>query len=85
MSRKLIQRGLRLHIWHAKYLNIRTNSSMPLLLFEVLEHINDPYKVLKEAKKGLKEICAHQVQNCRGCDKLSPKGLTFEHCWRRIT
>lgn len=69
----------------AKYLEYPDKFFDATLLFEVLEHINDPYKVLKEAKRVSRKYVPITVQNCRGCDKLSPKGLTFEHCWRRIT
>lgn len=63
----------------AKHLDFPDKSFDTALLFEVLEHIDDPSEVLREAKRVSRKNVLITVPNCSGVDKLSQMGLTFEH------
>jgi ubiquinone/menaquinone biosynthesis C-methylase UbiE len=64
---------------NAKHLEFPDKFFDTALLFEVLEHIDDPAEVLKEAKRVSKKNVLITVPDCTGFDKLSTLGLTFEH------
>lgn len=72
-------KGNEAHCMNAKHLEFPDKSFDTALLFEVLEHIDDPSDVLEEAKRVSRKNLLITVPNCRGFDKLSPMGLTFEH------
>jgi len=50
-----------------------------ILLFEVLEHVNDPYMVLKESKRVARKNILITVPNCAQFNELRDSGLTYEH------
>jgi ubiquinone/menaquinone biosynthesis C-methylase UbiE len=63
----------------AKHLEFSDKSFDTALLFEVLEHIDDPSEVLKEAKRVSRKNVLITVPDCTDFDYLSQMGLTFEH------
>jgi ubiquinone/menaquinone biosynthesis C-methylase UbiE len=67
----------------ARHLEFPDKSFDTLLLFEVLEHIDDPVEVLREAKRVSRKNILITVPNCAGFDRLSRFGLTFEHMLER--
>jgi ubiquinone/menaquinone biosynthesis C-methylase UbiE len=72
-------KGLDVYNMDARHLEFPDKSFDTALLFEVLEHIDDPARVLREAKRVSKKNVLITVPNCTEFGKLSPMGLTFEH------
>jgi ubiquinone/menaquinone biosynthesis C-methylase UbiE len=72
-------KGNEVYNMDAKHLELPDKSFDTALLFEVLEHIDDPAEVLKEAKRVSRKNVLITVPNCAGFDKLGPMGLTFVH------
>ncbi len=72
-------KGIVAYNMDAKRLEFPDKSFDTALLFEVLEHIDDPAEVLKEAKRVSRKNILITVPNCSGFDNLNLMGLTFEH------
>jgi SAM-dependent methyltransferase len=72
-------KGLDVYRMDAKSLQCPDKSFDTALLFEVLEHIDDPQAVLREAKRVAQKNVLITVPNCTGFHKLCDMGLTFEH------
>jgi ubiquinone/menaquinone biosynthesis C-methylase UbiE len=72
-------KGLEVYNMDARHLAFPDKSFDTALLFEVLEHIDDPAEVLKEARRVSRKNLLITVPDCTGFDKLSQIGLTFEH------
>ncbi len=50
-----------------------------VLMFEVLEHVQEPERILNEAKRVAKKNILITVPNCEGFEDLKKERLTFEH------
>lgn len=61
------------------YLNFEDNSFDTALLFEVLEHVENPHNLLKEAKRVAKKNVLITVPNCSQLSQLGQFNLTYEH------
>ncbi|AUB56455.1 hypothetical protein BK008_10365 [Methanobacterium sp. MZ-A1] len=61
------------------FLNFEDNSFDTALLFEVLEHVENPYNLLKEAKRVAKKNVLITVPNCSQLSQLGQFNLTYEH------
>jgi len=60
-------------------LKFQNNSFDTVLLFEVLEHVENPYKILKEAKRVARKNILITVPKCTQFSELKSYGLTYEH------
>ena len=78
-AKKANAKGIEAYCMDAKHLEFPDKSFDTTLLFEVLEHIDNPSEVLEEAKRVSRKNVLITVPNCTGFDKLSQMGLTFEH------
>lgn len=72
-------KGSNVYYMNASSLAFPDRSFDTALLFEVLEHVADPYKVLSEAERIARKNVLITVPDCTGFDKLRCMGLTFEH------
>jgi ubiquinone/menaquinone biosynthesis C-methylase UbiE len=63
----------------ATSLKFSDNSFDTALLFEVLEHANNPDAILKEAKRVSSKNVLITVPNCSDFFKLKKMGLTYGH------
>ena len=80
---KAKENGVEAYVMDGKSLDFPDNSFDTVLLFEVLEHVNDPSGVLKEAKRvAIKNILV-TVPNCTDFSGLKGLGLTYEHMLER--
>lgn len=80
---KAKKNGVKAYVINGKSLDFSNNSFDTVLLFEVLEHVNDPNGVLKEAKRvAIKNILV-TVPNCTEFSALRRFGLTYEHMLER--
>jgi SAM-dependent methyltransferase len=61
------------------HLDFPDNSFDTALLFEVLEHVDNPQNLLKEAKRVAKKNVLITVPNCSQLSQLSKFNLTYEH------
>jgi len=50
-----------------------------VIMFELIEHVVEPDKILKEAKRVAKKSILISVPNCGGTETLGNYGLTYEH------
>lgn len=50
-----------------------------VVMFEVLEHLKNPFDVLKEVQRVARKNIIFTVPNCEGYNDLKKGGLTFEH------
>ena len=50
-----------------------------VVLFELIEHVVEPDKILKEARRVAKKNILISVPNCNGFEALKNYGLTYEH------
>lgn len=55
------------------------NSFDTVIMFELLEHVQDPDKILKEAKRVAKKNILITLPNCDNFEALRGCGLTYEH------
>jgi 2-polyprenyl-3-methyl-5-hydroxy-6-metoxy-1,4-benzoquinol methylase len=76
MARK---EGLESYVMSAENLNFPNDYFDSVLLFEVLEHVDDPYDVLKEAVRVTKKNILISVPNSTKFNELIGQGLTYEH------
>jgi len=61
------------------HLPFNDNSFDTVILFEILEHVQYPDRILKEAKRVAKKNILITVPNCEGFEKLGSYGLTYNH------
>lgn len=65
-------------------LKFPNNSFDTVLLFEVIEHVDNPHNVLKEAKRVAKKNILIAVPNCTQFSELKAScNLTYEHMLER--
>ncbi len=76
-------KGLEVYRADANRLYFEDKSFDTALLFEVLEHTDDPMGILKEAKRVSRKNVLITVPNSTGFDKLGSMGLTYEHMLER--
>jgi len=76
---KARQNGVEAYVMEADNLKFPDYFFDTVLLFEVLEHINNPLKVLKEAKRVSRKNILITVPNCTQFSDLRASGLTYEH------
>ena len=72
-------KGIEAQVMDAESLKFSDNSFDTALLFEVLEHANNPDAILKEAKRVSSKNILITVPNCSNFLKLKKMGLTYEH------
>jgi len=73
------QKELEALVMDAKHLEFPDKSFDTVILFEVLEHVERPEIVLKEAKRVARWNVLITVPNCTQFHKLRKVGLTMEH------
>lgn len=73
------EKGIEAQVMDGSNLNFPDNSFDTVLLFEVLEHVENPQRLLKEAKRVAAENVLITVPNCSQLSELSDFGLTYEH------
>lgn len=71
--------GINAHVMKGDDLNFPDDTFDTVLLFEVLEHVDNPHKVLKEAKRVARKNILITVPNCTQIPQLRHSGLTYEH------
>jgi len=80
---KAKENGIEAYVMSGESLDFPDNSFDTVLLFEVLEHVDNPNSVLKEAKRvAIKNILV-TVPNCTEFSALRRLGLTYEHMLER--
>jgi len=72
------QKGVEAHIIKDR-LPFNDNSFDTVIMFELLEHVQYPDRILKEAKRVGKKNILITVPNCEGFEKLGSYGLTYNH------
>jgi ubiquinone/menaquinone biosynthesis C-methylase UbiE len=72
-------KGIEMQVMDATSLKFSDNSFDTALLFEVLEHANNPDAILKEAKRVSSKNVLITVPNCSDFFKLKKMGLTYGH------
>ena len=72
------QKGVEAHLIKDR-LPFSDNSFDTVIMFELLEHVEDPDGILKEAKRVAKKNILITVPNCEGFEVLRNYGLTYEH------
>ena len=73
------QKGLDVYVMDAKHLEFPDKSFDTLLLFEVLEHVDGPEDVLKDARRVARKNVLITVPNCTQFNRLRKVGLTYDH------
>lgn len=76
---KAKQKGIDAHIMDGETLDFPNNSFDTVILFEVLEHVNNPKIVLKEAKRVAGKNVLISVPNCTEFTLLRAFNLTYDH------
>jgi len=76
---KANENGVEAYLMEGTNLNFPDKSFETILLFEVLEHVNNPESVLKEAKRVAKKNILITVPNCTDFSKLTRYSLTYDH------
>lgn len=76
---KTRKKGIDAYVMKGDDLQFPDNSFDTVLLFEVLEHVDNPYTVLKEAKRVAKKNILITVPNCTQFPELKASSLTYEH------
>lgn len=77
--KKAREDGIKAHVMDIKNLKFEDNSFDTILLFEVLEHIDDLNIALDEVKRVASKNILITVPNCSDFYKLKFHGLTYEH------
>lgn len=72
-------KGIETQVMDATSLKYSDNSFDTALLFEILEHANNPDAILKEAKRVSSKNVLITVPNCSDFFKLKKMGLTYGH------
>jgi methionine biosynthesis protein MetW len=80
---KARENGIEAHKMDANDLGFHDNSFDTLLLFEVLEHVRNPERVLDEAKRVARKNILISVPNCTSFFELKKCHLTYEHMLER--
>jgi len=75
--------GVEAYFMDAKSLRFPDNSFDTVLLFEILEHTNNPDDVLREAKRVARKNILITVPDCTNLSELRKIGLTYEHMLER--
>ena len=73
------QKGLDARVMDAKHLGFPDKSFDTILLFEVLEHVEGPEDVIKEAKRVARKNVLITVPNCSQFHRLRKAGITYDH------
>ena len=81
--KKAHENGIEAYTMEADNLEFPDNSFDTVLLFEILEHVDKPHKILKESKKVAKKNILITVPNCTQFFELKSAGLTYEHILER--
>ncbi len=76
---KALEKGLNAYVMRGDNLDFPDNSFDTILLFEVLEHVENPLEVLKELKRVAKKNILITVPNCTHFSELKRYNLTYEH------
>ena len=77
--KKARENNIEAYTMEADNLEFPDNSFDTVLLFEILEHVDNPYKILKESKRVAKKNILITVPNCTRFFELKSTGLTYEH------
>lgn len=77
--KKSIENGVESYLMDAGELKFSDNSFDTILLFEVLEHVENPQQIIGEAKRVAKKNVLITVPNSTGFYDLRKHGLTYEH------
>jgi len=77
------ENGIKAYVMSGESLDFPDNFFDTVLLFEVLEHVDDPGSVLKEAKRVATKNVLITVPNCTKFFALKERGLTYEHMLER--
>lgn len=77
--KKANENGVEAHLMEGNNLSFPDRSFDTVLLFEVLEHIQEPEIVLKEAKRVAKKNILITVPNCTDFSKLTRYSLTYDY------
>jgi len=80
---KAKENGMKAYVMDGKSLDFPDNSFDSVLLFEVLEHVDNPDGVLKEAKRVARKNILITVPDCTKFSTLRKHGLTYEHMLER--
>ncbi|MEN6330236.1 MAG: class I SAM-dependent methyltransferase [Methanobacteriaceae archaeon] len=80
---KAIKNGVNAFLARGEDLEFADNSFDTVLLFEVLEHVEKPQNILKEAKRVARKNVLITVPNCSQLSQLSQFSLTYEHLLER--
>lgn len=73
------KKGIESYVMDATSLDFPEKSFDVVLLFEVIEHIDDFIKVLRESKRLSKKLIIITTPNCSGIDELKFFNLTYYH------
>ena len=76
---KTLKKGIDAFLMKGDDLKFSNDSFDTVLLFEVLEHVDNPLAVLKEAKRVAKKNILITVPNCTQFSELKAFNLTYEH------
>lgn len=76
---KSIENNVESYLMDAMNLKFPDNSFDTILLFEVLEHVENPRRIIKEAKRVAKKNVLITVPNSTMFHELRKYGLTYEH------
>lgn len=71
--------GVEAYCMDAKSIKFPDNSFDTVILFELLEHIDNPHDVLIEARRVARKNILITVPDCSAISKLRNFGLTYEH------
>jgi len=77
--KKANEKGIEAYVMNGNNIEFQDNSFDTVLLFEVLEHVDDPLSILNEAKRVAKKNILITVPNCTEFLELKKFGLTYEH------
>lgn len=76
---KALEKGIDAYEMEGDNLNFPDDAFDTVLIFEVLEHIPDPYPILKEARRVARKNILITVPNSTQFAALRSIGLTYEH------
>jgi len=76
---KARKNGVKAFLAPGEDLDFADNSFDTVLLFEVLEHVEKPQNILKEAKRVARKNVLITVPNCSQLSQLGQFNLTYEH------
>lgn len=76
---KAKEKGIEAYVMDGGSLEFPDNFFDTVLIFEVLEHVEAPDEILKEAKRVVKKNILITVPNCTELSTLGKFGLTYDH------